>query len=179
MSTLTETAADLACLPSFCRARVLVLGVGNVLFGDDGFGPEVAQRLLDSYDIPDDIDVMDVGTGARRVLFTVTLSEARPEEVVIVDAVDWGQTNGEVFEITADELPVTKIDDFSLHQVPTSNMLRDLQEQCSVRVIIVACDVGEIPQVIAAGLSEPIRSAVVAAAQQIADRYGLTPFPRE
>ncbi|MGQ9582191.1 MAG: hydrogenase maturation protease [Thermoplasmatota archaeon] len=33
-------------LPEYCTARVLVLGCGNPLVGDDGFGPAVAERLL-------------------------------------------------------------------------------------------------------------------------------------
>jgi len=174
---LTENASNVADLPAFSRARTLVLGVGNILFGDDGFGPEVVRRLTDQYRIPDDIYVMDVGTGARKILFTVTLSEERPEEIVIVDAVDWGRSTGQVLEIPVEELPVTKIDDFSLHQVPTSNMLRELQDQCGVKVIVVACDVGAIPQVIEPGLSQPIRDAVLAAAQQIAERYALALLP--
>ena len=132
---LTETTERPETLAAFCRARTLVLGVGNILFGDDGFGPEVVRHLSGQYEIPDDIYVMDVGTGARKILFTVTLSEARPEEIVIVDAVDCGQRNGEVFEIPAEALPENKIDDFSLHQVPTSNLLRgELQERCGVNV---------------------------------------------
>jgi coenzyme F420 hydrogenase subunit delta len=160
-------------LPAFCRARVLVLGVGNVLFGNDGFGPEVAEHLVEHYHVPDDIYVMDVGTGARRILFTVAIGEAQPEEIVIVDAVDWGQGSGRVFEIPVEELPVTKMDDFSLHQVPTSNMLRELKDQCGIAVTVVACDVGEIPQVIEPGLSAAVADAVVATAQRIAERHGL------
>jgi coenzyme F420 hydrogenase subunit delta len=171
---VTDTALSLDALPAFCRARTLVLGVGNVLFGDDGFGPDVVRHLSGHYEIPDDIYVMDVGTGARKILFTVTLSETRPEEIVIVDAVDWGQRNGEVFEIPAEALPENKIDDFSLHQVPTSNLLRELQERCGVKVIVVACDVGAIPQAIAPGLSPPVEIAVVTAARQIAERCALT-----
>jgi coenzyme F420 hydrogenase subunit delta len=172
-----ETAPDYAVLPAFCRARILVLGVGNILFGDDGFGPEVAQRLTTGYEIPDDVCVLDVGTGARRVLFTVALSEARPEEILIVDAVDWGQASGEVFELSAEELPVTKIDDFSLHQVPTSNLLHDLEVECRLKVTVLACDVGEIPQMIAGGLSEQTENAVAVAVRQIAERFGLRPQP--
>jgi coenzyme F420 hydrogenase subunit delta len=33
-------------LPQYCTAGVLVLGCGNPLVGDDGFGPAVAERLL-------------------------------------------------------------------------------------------------------------------------------------
>lgn len=170
---LTNPEFNLDILPAFCRARVLILGVGNVLFGNDGFGPEVIDYLTRHYAIPDDIYAIDVGTGARKVLFTVTLSETRPQELVIVDAVDWGQEIGLVSEIPVDSLPVTKVDDFSLHQVPTSNMLCELQDDCGVRVTIMICDVGETPQVIEPGLSSAIEAAVVIAARKIASRYGL------
>jgi hypothetical protein len=56
-------------------------------------------------------------------------------------------------------------------------MLRELQDQCGVKVIVVACDVGVIPQTIEPGLSQPIENAVVTAAAQIADRYAFTLLP--
>ena len=167
---------DLDTLPAFCRARLLILGVGNVLFGDDGFGPAVADDLTRRYRIPDDVYVMDVGTGVRKILFTLSLSETKPEEIVVVDAVDWGQEIGRVFEIPIEALPVTKIDDFSLHQVPTSNMLRELQDDCGVKVTVVACDVGVVPQMIEPGLSPATKQAVIVAARQIADRFSLPPI---
>ena len=170
---LTNLQANLDTLPAFCKARVLILGVGNLLFGDDGFGPAVADTLLRNYVIPEDIYVMDVGTGVRKLLFTLTLSEDRPEEIVIVDAIDWDQEKGRVLEIPVDELPVTKIDDFSLHQVPTSNMLRELQDQCAVKVSVLACDVGIIPQRIRPGLSPLIQDAVITASQKIAERFSM------
>ncbi|MGD2158017.1 MAG: hydrogenase maturation protease [Anaerolineales bacterium] len=163
----------MTALPSFCRARVLILGVGNVLFGDDGFGPSVAEKLLQAYKIPEDIYVMDVGTGVRKLLFTLTLSEFKPEEIIVVDAVDWGEEIGQVKEILAGDLPFTKIDDFSLHQVPTSNMLRELQEDCGVEVRVVACDVGVVSQEIQPGLSLEVQKAVIDACQAIASRYCL------
>lgn len=177
MSTDSVTSSSVDMLPTFCRARVLVLGVGNVLFGDDGFGPAVADYLTRHYRIPDDIYVMDVGTGVRKLLFTLTLSDIRPEEIVVVDAVDWGNNLAQVSTIEADTLPLTKIDDFSLHQVPTSNMLRELQDVCGVRVSVVVCDVGEVPKMISPGLSPTVERAVIAASDGIAQRFSLAPLP--
>jgi coenzyme F420 hydrogenase subunit delta len=143
---VAEPHSDFEYLPAFCRARILILGVGNVLFGDDGFGPAVANHLSEHYSTNDEIYIMDVGTGVRKLLFTLTLSESLPEEIIIIDAVDWGYAVGSISCITPEELPLNKIDDFSLHQVPTSNMLRELHEQLGIKVTILACDVGEIPQ---------------------------------
>lgn len=168
-----HSASSVDVLPAFCRARILILGVGNVLFGDDGFGPAVAESLLANYHIPDDIYVMDVGTGVRKLLFTISLSETRPEEIIIADAVDWGQELGQVVEIPADALPVSKIDDFSLHQVPTSNMLHELESNGHVKVVVVACDVGVIRQEIGPGLSPATRLAVDRTVEQLAARFSL------
>ncbi len=176
---LTDPELHFDILPSFCRARVLILGVGNILFGNDGFGPEVVDYLTRHFALPADVYAMDVGTGARKVLFTVSLSETRPQELVIVDAVDWGQEIGLVSEIPVESLPITKVDDFSLHQVPTSNMLRELQDDCGVKVSVIVCDVGEIPQMIEPGLSSAIEAAVIAAAQKIASRYELPSLSQE
>jgi coenzyme F420 hydrogenase subunit delta len=163
-------------LPAFCRARLLVLGVGNVLFGDDAFGPEVTNYLLAHYQIPEDVYVMDVGTGVRKILFTLTLSEKKPEEILIVDAVDWGGEPGHVSEISADQLPLNKVDDFSLHQLPTSNLLRDLQAHGNVAVTVISCDVEVIPEWIRPGLTPAVQQAVVQAGRLIAARYGFRPL---
>lgn len=170
---LTESELNVDILPSFCRARVLVLGVGNMLFGNDGFGPEVIDYLTHHYALPEDIYALDVGTGARKVLFTVSLSEIRPQEIVIADAVDWGQEIGSVSEIPVESLPVTKVDDFSLHQVPTSNLLRELQDDCGVKITVLVCDVGPVQQIIEPGLSPNIREAAIEACKQISTRFSL------
>ncbi len=172
---LTQSNRDIDTLPSFCHARVLILGVGNILFGDDGFGPEVIAYLARRFAFAPDICAMDVGTGARKVLFTVALSDARPQEILVVDAVDWGHKTGDVLEIPVESLPLTKVDDFSLHQVPTSNLLRELQDDCGVKVSVLVCDVGEIAQMIQPGLSPAVEHAVADASHLIAARYGLSP----
>jgi coenzyme F420 hydrogenase subunit delta len=173
---LNNPTIPLDILPAFCRARVLILGVGNILFGNDGFGPEVISHLTRRYTVPEDVYLADVGTGARKLLFTITLSETRPQEIVIVDAVDWGQEIGRILEVPVESLPTTKVDDFSLHQVPTSNMLRELQDNCGVKVTVVTCDVGVVPQLIEPGLTPEIAQAVVTAGEQIAARFGFSPI---
>ena len=158
-------------LPIYCQREILIAGCGNKLFGDDGFGPEVVEYLLDHYNIPNNICLLDVGTGIRKILFTISLSEPRPKVIVIIDAVDKGRKPGEIFEITLDEIPREKIDDFSIHQVPSSNLLRELRDFCSVKVRVMACQIETIPESMQSGLSEPLKRAVPLMAQRIADEY--------
>jgi hydrogenase maturation protease len=43
-------------------AETLVLGLGNILLGDEGVGVRVIERLLELYDLPKGVQVMDGGT---------------------------------------------------------------------------------------------------------------------
>lgn len=169
-----------AFLPDFCTKKILILGCGNRLFGDDGFGPAVADYVTDHYNVPDDVYVMDVGTGVRKLLFTLCLSQELPKRIVILDAVDTGEVPGELFELPLDNVPAEKVDDFSLHQVPSSNLARTLQD-IGVDVRVIGCQVAHIPENICPGLSEPVESAVIKMCEKIvkADffRYSETLSP--
>lgn len=166
MATMEENA-----IPDFCRKPVLILGCGNVLFGDDGFGCALAEHLQAHFEVPESVCLADAGTGVRRLLFTLCLSPARPRRILIVDAVDVGRAPGEWFEIDPAEIPVVKLDDFSMHQLPTSNLLRELGQQTGVEVRVLACQTGPLPDQVCPGLSEPVRRALPQAAEWVAREY--------
>jgi len=151
----------------YCRCETLVLGCGNDLFGDDGFGPAAARQLCGRRDLPPSMVVMDVGTSVRQVLFNVVLSPLRPRRIVVVDAVDMGRRPGDVWTIEADELPSVKCDDFSMHQLPTSNLLRELNDLAGVDVTCVVAQVAGIPPEVKPGLSVPVQLAVERATEMI------------
>lgn len=44
------------------RGVIRVVGMGNVLMGDDALGPYVARLLVASYEPPEDVEIEDVGT---------------------------------------------------------------------------------------------------------------------
>ena len=161
-------------LPEFCRKPTLVLGCGNVLFGDDGFGCAVVDYLERHYSVSEDTCLLDVGTGVRKLLFTLCLSPTRPKRLLILDAIDAGRSPGEIFEIDPSEIPAVKLDDFSLHQLPTSNLLRELQETCGVEVRVLACQTGPLPEEISQGLSKEISAAVPRAAHWLAHEYRVS-----
>jgi len=166
-------------LPDFCSKPTLVLGCGNVLFGDDGFGCAVVDYVVANYEVPEAVCLLDVGTGVRKLLFTLCLSPVRPQRLIILDAIDAGRNPGEVFEIDPAEIPLAKLDDFSLHQLPTSNLLRELQETCGVEVRVLACQTGPLPEEVCAGLSEAVSRAVPQAAEWLVREYFTTPAARE
>ncbi len=137
----------------YWNKKILILGCGNILFNDDGFGPAVIEYLRDNYRIPADVSLIDAGTAVRKILFDIVIGDERPEEIIIVDAIDAGRTAGEIFEVSIDDLPENKIDDFSMHQLPTSNLLKELKESTGVKVIIITCQIKNIPEMVRMGLS--------------------------
>lgn len=148
-------------------SRVLILGCGNKLLGDDGFGPAVIEELQKNYRLPADVHAEDVGTSIREVLFDIALSEKRPAHLILVDTIrKEGRSHGDVFELNVDDLTEKKIADYSMHQFPTSNLLREIAELCGVRVTILAAQVAELPEVLTMELSETMQQAVHLAARK-------------
>lgn len=165
---MRAASASPVALPEYCRASLLILGCGNRLFGDDGFGPAVIDALERSYpELPASVCAVDAGTGVRKILFTLVLSEPRPGTVIIVDSADAGRTPGELFDLSIDEIPVKKISDFSMHQLPTSNLLSELQKLCGVEVRILSCQVQQIPDSVSPGLSPAVAAAVPRACETL------------
>ncbi len=146
---------------------ILVLGCGNILFGDDGFGSSVAEGLERCGHLPENVSVINAGTSVRGILFDLALSEQRPRRIIVVDAVDARRRPGEVFRIDLDELPKNKTDDFTLHEMPTSNLLRELKDLCHVEVIIIVGQIESIPEVVRPGLSDALARSVPAAVEEV------------
>ncbi|GAA2775096.1 hydrogenase maturation protease [Nonomuraea dietziae] len=82
--------------------KVLVAGVGNVFLGDDGFGVEVAGRLLSEAGLPDGVVVADFGIRGIHLAYELL---AGYDEVILVDAVPMDEPPGTlaVLEPSLDE----------------------------------------------------------------------------
>lgn len=154
-------------VPEYAAKRVLILGVGNVLFGDDGFGPAAAEYLQKNCKVPNDVYVMDVGTGAGDILFNVALSSKKPKKIIILDSVNMKRKPGEVFQLSLDELPADRMSDFSMHFFPSPNALKELRDQMGVQVVIVACQAGKMPDSVSPGLSEAVQKTLPKAAEMV------------
>jgi coenzyme F420 hydrogenase subunit delta len=138
-------------MTDYWNKEILVLGCGNVLFGDDGFGPAAVDYFREHFEVPSNVYVLNAGLRVREILFNLVLSDKRPKKIILLDAVDVGRPPGEILELNIDEIPENKIDDFSMHQLPTSNLLRELKNMCSVDVKIMSVQVQHIPNEVSPG----------------------------
>ena len=153
------------------KKKVLIFGCGNTLFGNDGFGPEVANYLNTHHKMPDEVLVLDAGTGIRDFIFDLLLMEKKPEIILIVDAVTVdGREQGDVFEIDLPDVPREKMSDFSLHQSPCSDLLSQLRDQ-GVDVRILGMHTTSIPNEINPGLCPKAQKAVPFASRWIIKKF--------
>jgi hydrogenase maturation protease len=84
------------------KNRVLVAGIGNVFFSDDGFGVEVAQRLARS-PLPQGVVVSDFGIRGLHLAFEMVSGY---DLVILVDAVSRGGPEGTLYVLEPDAEPV-------------------------------------------------------------------------
>ena len=143
------------------KKSVLIFGCGNILWGDDGFGPAVIERLKEHYRLPDDVLAMDVGTSIRDILFDLVLSDKKPEKIFIIDAVEYPDRKpGEVFEIPVEGIPDKKPPTSRCTNFPTVNMLQELKEHSRIDIKIIVAQVEAIPDEVQPGLSPSMTSAI-------------------
>ena len=140
--------------------RILVAGVGNVLRGDDGFGPAVVERLGQ---LPAGVEVVETGIGGIALLQELM---AGCDGLVLVDALDHGEAPGTVFMLE----PVVE-DGKHVADVHLANPERVLAMAKSMgvlpeRVRIVGCQAAETDE-LGEGLSPEVERAVELAAARV------------
>jgi len=81
--------------------RVLVLGIGNLLWADEGWGVRAVDQLHRFYLFPDTVKLMDGGT--QGLYLVQHICEA--DVLVVFDAVDYGLEPGTLMQVENDQVP--------------------------------------------------------------------------
>lgn len=101
------------------QTGVLVLGLGNVLLGDDGLGAAAVVRLQRQHDIPPGVRVEDGGTLGLSLLGLL----ADAERVILVDAVRTDAAPGTLVRLDGADVIDAVRDRLSPHQVGVADLL--------------------------------------------------------
>jgi hydrogenase maturation protease len=105
--------------PDRRTAQTLVLGVGNLLLSDEGVGLRVVERLVTTYEIPEDVLTLDGGTLGLDLLYYLD----GVENLLIIDAVETGAEPGTLVRLEGDEVPSFLSVKMSPHQIGIPDML--------------------------------------------------------
>ncbi|HAV0067202.1 TPA: hydrogenase maturation protease, partial [Escherichia coli] len=81
--------------------RVVVMGLGNLLWADEGFGVRVAERLYAHYHWPEDVEIVDGGTQGLNLLGYVESAS----HLLILDAIDYGLEPGTLRTYAGERIP--------------------------------------------------------------------------
>ncbi|HLF96594.1 MAG TPA: HyaD/HybD family hydrogenase maturation endopeptidase [Methylococcaceae bacterium] len=100
--------------------RILILGIGNLLWADEGFGVRVVQELARRCRFPPEVTLLDGGTQGLGLIPYVQECDV----LVIADAVDFHQAPGSLLEVHDDQVPqYLSAGKLSLHQVSFQEVL--------------------------------------------------------
>jgi coenzyme F420 hydrogenase subunit delta len=162
-------------LGEIARKKTIVLGCGNPLFGDDGFGPAVIERLETQGGVPETVALLDVGTGIKDFLLDLLLSPVKPERIFLIDTVYLpGYEPGEVFEVEVSSLKDGSSGGGVFHQFPSLRQLKEWGSLPGVALRLVAVQAGRIPEAVRPGLSPKVRKAVEKVCDWLMDEIGRT-----
>lgn len=140
--------------------RVIVGCVGNVLRGDDGFGPAVAARLSD---LPEGAEVVETGIGGIALLQELM---AGCDGLVVIDAVDRGAKPGTLFLIEPEVLDGEHVPDVHLANPERVLTMAKAMGALPRRLLIVGCQPAETNE-LDERLSPAVAEAVGAAEAKV------------
>ncbi len=161
-------------IQDFLKKPILILGCGNILFGDDGFGPAVIEHLETHHSLPENVLAIDIGTGIKEFLFDLIMAPVKPERIFILDAISQSERKaGELFEIRLERFRDGKGGDRLFHQFPSLDQLQQLGGLTGVDIRILAVQTKEIPDSVRPGLSPEVQEAVPRAGEWLIKEINL------
>ena len=124
-------------------AETLILGIGNVLWADEGFGVRCVERLSELRSFDDTVRLLDGGTQGLYLL--PYLEEA--SRMIVFDAVDYGLQPGEMKIAHNDEVPsFMGAKKMSLHQTGFQDVIAtaQLMGYCPETMVLIGCQPEEL-----------------------------------
>ena len=112
--------------------HITILGLGNILMGDEGFGVHFVKWFEERHRLPDKVDVIDGGTLGYFLLDIMD----RSSTMIIIDVIKLCDTPGSIYRFTHAEFTTYMPPPTSAHEVTLSDVL------CKAEMI------GELPEIV-------------------------------
>lgn len=158
--------------------RILILGIGNVLWADEGFGVRCVEAMAERFALPAHVRLLDGGTQGLYLL--PFLEEAG--SLIVFDAIDWALPPGTMKVARDGEVPAFMgAKKMSLHQTGFQDVIATatLLGRCPSRMVLIGCQPVELEDY--GGGLRPAVAARIPEALEIAAgvlrEWGVTPAP--
>ena len=177
-SLLTENSvdhSDLDTLASICHPpvshRTAVIGVGNRLWGDDGAGPELLDRLKEEWEERETPSnsrghcfLIDAGEFPEDWLIRV--ADLEPDMILVIDAMDLHAEPGSVAVLESEALPEALCT--STHRLPLRTLLQ-LWEERGSKAFVLGIQPKDV--IFKEGLSPEVQMSIDSLAQILSRRH--------
>ena len=154
--------------------NILIAGIGNIFFGDDAFGCEVAAQLM-RRPLPEGVRVIDFGIRSYDLAYAMMNG---PDVTIFIDATPRDQPPGTIYLLEPDKNILDSdfgevVNAHSMNPVRVLQLIHSLGGQPG-RLYLVGCE----PAVLeteegAMGLSEKVQAAVAPAIEMIETKPGI------
>jgi hydrogenase maturation protease len=140
------------------QPKVLVLGIGNILWADEGFGVRAVEAFHQAYKVADNVTILDGGTQGLYLVHYVT----EADYLIVFDAIDYGLVPGTLKLVRDDEVPkFTGAKKMSLHQTGFQEVLSaaDLMGGYPERLALIGCQPVDLEDW-GGPVTEPVRAVI-------------------
>ncbi|MCW5593250.1 MAG: HyaD/HybD family hydrogenase maturation endopeptidase [Burkholderiales bacterium] len=157
----------------------LVLGIGNLLWADEGFGVRAVAALNEGWKFPEAVTLMDGGTQGLYLLPYVQTAR----RILVFDAIDYGLEPGTLQVVRDGDIPAyLGVGKMSLHQSSFQEVLSlaQLSGQSPERAVLVGVQPRALKD-FGGGLTEIVRSRIPDALEiglQVLAGWGVAGKPR-
>lgn len=158
--------------------RVLVLGIGNVLWADEGFGVRCVEAMARDWSLPESVTLLDGGTQG---LYLLPFLE-NADFLIVFDAVDYGLEPGTLKIVEGDAVPqFMGAKKMSLHQTGFQDVIATatLMGYCPEKLLLIGCQPVELEDY-GGGLRGAVAAQIGPAIDIALDRLraeGINPVP--
>lgn len=106
-------------MESLFTKEITVLGIGNIILSDEGFGVRVVEHLQENYIFPENVQLIDGGTlGIELTQFIIGT-----KKLLIIDSIDGDKPAGTIFHFVGDEIKNHFSKKISAHEIGIQDVL--------------------------------------------------------
>jgi len=159
-------------------SSVLVLGIGNLLWADEGFGVRAVELLHERWALPETVTLMDGGTQGLLLLDPVCAAS----HVIVFDAIDYHLPPGTLQVLRDAQVPMWSDTAMSLHQASFMELLSlaQLKDRFPQRITVIGVQ-PELLDDLGGSLSDTVKAqlepALDIAVRELAS-WGIAATPR-
>jgi hydrogenase maturation protease len=166
--------AERGIWPDDRRKPVTVLGIGNILYSDEGLGVHVLPALRKALNGRKQVEIIEGATDGLRLLGPV--EEA--EYLIVIDAIHAEEEPGTIIVLKGGEIPAYFSRKLSIHQIGFQEVLQAAKWRGKWPKEVMLFGIQPASLAFGIGLSEEVKQAVPALIDAVVeqiDRWGIGP----